>query len=165
MPSARDRAAARKKKWKRYAHLAARWKRLYRQAKAKIKPKPKAGQLTEHFNVSEFACNDGTPAPKANYDAMRRLAKNVLEPLRAKFGPCHINSGYRHRAYNARIGGATQSYHIYDLRPSCAATDVTFQNGTPSQWAAEARRLGAGGVGTYSSFVHVDNGPARAWAG
>ena len=163
--SARSRAAARKKKWQRYTKLAARWKRLYLQAKAKIKPKPPAGQLTPNFNVSEFACKDGTPAPKANYDAMRRLAKNILEPMRAKFGPCQINSAYRHRAYNARIGGASQSYHIYDLRPSCAATDVTFAEGTPAQWAAEARRLGAGGVGSYASFVHIDNGPARAWAG
>lgn len=170
--AAKERAKKRKTKFKRFRKLAARWKRLWKKAKAKVRENAKRraankDRVSEHFRIQEFACNDGTPAPAANRRACERLARQVLEPLRDKFGPCHIHSGYRHRAYNTRIGGATQSYHIYDLRPSCAATDVTFQRGTPSQWASAARALGKGGVGQYdrSGFIHVDNGPRRDWWG
>lgn len=134
-------------------------------------PKPdktpaKPGQLTPHFRVEEFDCHDGTKVPKAAVPALNRLATKFLEPLRAKFGACKVMSGYRHRAYNRRIGGATQSQHIYDDDPSSVAADLIFARGTPREWAAEADRLGAGGVGTYSTFVHVDNRPGRArWSG
>ena len=164
--SARTRAKARKKKWRRYSRLAAKWKRLYHRAKAKIKPKPKAGQLSAHFNVREFHCHNGAKVPQAAYPALQRLCRNQLEPMRAKFGACHVNSGYRTRAYNASIGGASMSQHIYEDGPDSVAADTTYAKGTASEWAAYARRLsGVGGVGQYSSFVHIDNGPRRDWSG
>jgi len=130
------------------------------------------GQLSEHFHVSEFACKDGTPVPREAYDALRSLCVNYLEPLRSKFGRAGVTSGYRHAAYNARIGGASLSYHNYDLRSGReVAADVHFERGTPGEWAAYARSLadkrGRGGVGQYnnSGFVHCDNGPRRNWRG
>lgn len=124
-------------------------------------------QASEHFNVSEFDCHDGTRVPKAAYPALRRLCEDVLEPMRAQFGACHVTSGYRHRSYNASIGGASQSQHIYDDGPDSVAADVSFARGNPAEWARFARGLGKGGVGQYdrSGFVHVDNGPRRDWWG
>lgn len=129
------------------------------------KPDPtpaKPGQLTPHFRVEEFNCHDGTKVPKVAIPALDRLATKYLEPLRAKFGTCTVMSGYRHRAYNRKIGGAQFSQHIYDDGPSSVAADLIFAKGRPRDWAAEADRLGAGGVGTYPGFVHVDNRPGRA---
>ena len=40
-----------------------------------------------------------------------------LEPLRAKFGPLYINSGYRSPAVNTAIGGSKTSAHM----SGCAA--------------------------------------------
>lgn len=124
-------------------------------------------RASEHFLISEFDCHNGQKVPRDAYPALRRLCEDVLEPMRAHFGACRVTSGYRPRAYNASIGGASQSEHIYELTPSSVAADVSFARGTPASWAEFARRLGVGGVGQYSrsGFVHVDNGPRRDWWG
>lgn len=119
-----------------------------------------------NFTYSEFACKDGTPVPKAAYPALEHLCKTYLEPLRAEFGPVYITSGYRHAAYNRAIGGASMSVHIYDYpgrNGQAVAADVTCQRGTPAQWAKFLDRLNPGGLGTYSSFVHVDNRQLMDW--
>ncbi|HXV73865.1 MAG TPA: D-Ala-D-Ala carboxypeptidase family metallohydrolase, partial [Sphingomonadales bacterium] len=44
---------------------------------------------------------------------LARLAKNILEPVRAHFGkPFTPSSGYRSAALNAALGGAAASQHI-----------------------------------------------------
>jgi hypothetical protein len=129
-------------------------------------PRAKPGQLTPHFTVDEFNCHDGRRVPAAAVPALDRLATKYLEAMRAQFGPVKILSGYRPKDYNASIGGAKFSQHIYELTPSSVAGDLIFRTGTPAQWATLADNLGAGGVGRYPSFVHVDNRPDRArWTG
>jgi hypothetical protein len=133
-------------------------------------PTPKVddpSRLTPHFHLNEFACKDGTAVPKSSVPALRRLSTDVLEPLRDRFGPCTIMSGYRHAAYNKRIGGATFSQHVYDLHPSSVAADLIFARGRPSEWADAAEPLlGRGGLGRYPTFVHVDNRGTKArWSG
>ena len=129
--------------------------------------KPFNNQLTPHFKADEFYCHDGSAPPILARNAMVRLATVYLEPMRRKFGTCFVLSGYRHTRYNAAIGGARLSQHVYEYNYESVAADLRFQKGTPAQWAAEARRLrtkagGTGGVGKYdrSGFVHVDN---RGW--
>lgn len=132
-------------------------------------------KLSQHFDSSEFDCHDGAKVPAAALPALRELCEHMLEPLRAKYGACHVNSGYRTRLYNASIGGARYSQHIYDDQPSSVAADVTFVRGGPAQWARSARwrfrfkslwrRRARGGVGLYGSFVHVDSGARRDWSG
>jgi hypothetical protein len=63
-------------------------------------------RLSKHFTVEEFDCHDGTKVPKRDYKGLQYLCRVYLEPLRKKYGAVHVNSGYRTRAYNARIGGA-----------------------------------------------------------
>jgi hypothetical protein len=126
-----------------------------------------AGNLAPHFHASEFSCKDGTAVPKAALPALTRLCEEVLEPLRERFGRCTIMSGYRPTAYNARIGGAKFSQHIYDLHPNTVAADLTFESGRPSDWAQVAESLcERGGLGRYPGFVHVDNRGTKArWSG
>lgn len=126
-----------------------------------------AGDLTEHFSVREFDTKDGTPVPLVAYPGLKALCEDVLEPLRAKFGTVRVTSGYRHREYNRRIGGAQFSQHIYDASPASVAADVWCERGIPAEWAAFVRSLRAGGTGEYraSRFVHGDNGPVRVWRG
>lgn len=150
------------------------WKRLeafLAQRENGVEPKPAPvtppsngrTQLSPHFNVAEFDCHDGRKVPKVAEAAVARLCVQFLEPMRAKFGPCRVLSGYRHLAYNRSIGGALHSQHNYDDDPSTVAADTTYATGTPQQWAAYARqlsdKLGFGGVGEYprSGFVHCDN--------
>jgi hypothetical protein len=128
-------------------------------------------QLSPHFNVREFDCHNGARVPQFAIPALKELAVMYLEPMRAEFGSCIVLSAYRPKAYNAKIGGAKSSQHIYELTPSSVASDITFARGRPRQWAAKARTLAdrrhEGGVGQYdnSGFIHIDNGPRRDWWG
>lgn len=135
------------------------------------------GRLTAHFRLSEFATHDGTPVPSDLVDDYTRLCRLVLEPLRERFGVCSVVSGYRHPAYNARIGGATKSVHMGGRGGGIhgVAADVRFARGGPSSWAAAAEPLLAkhfppgGGLGTYpgaTGWIHVDTRGYRArWRG
>lgn len=133
--------------------------------KKKSVPKKKPGQLTEHFNVAEFHCHNGQKVPAAAVPALTRLCRDVLEPMRARFGACTVLSGYRPRAYNESIGGARNSFHIYGERPNAPAADTMYASGSPREWAGYARKLlgrKQGGVGRYdrSGFIHCDD---RGW--
>jgi uncharacterized protein YcbK (DUF882 family) len=127
-------------------------------------------KLTPNFKATEFYTHDGTPCPVKARPAMIQLCKDFLEPLRKKFGTCFVLSGYRHERYNQAIGGARHSQHIYEQSFESVAADLRFARGTPTQWAAEAKRLrtskrgGKGGIGLYvrSGFIHIDNRNYRA---
>lgn len=128
------------------------------QPDAEPDPTPASGGLSANFSVSEFRCNDGTAVPARYMPNLRRLVRN-LEVLRAAFGGAsiHVNSGYRSPTYNRRVGGASNSQHLY-----AAAADIVVAGKTPRQVKAkieELIRAGSmedGGVGLYSSFVHYD---------
>ena len=38
-----------------------------------------------------------------------------LEPMRKKYGRVTIVSGYRTRSHNRRVGGASNSFHLYAM--------------------------------------------------
>lgn len=106
-------------------------------------------KLSTNFKVKEFACTDGSDpifvAPKL---------VEVLQKIRTHFGkPVSVNSGYRTVTKNKAVGGATYSQHLYGT-----AADISVSGVTPKQVAAYAETLlsGTGGIGIYSSFVHVD---------
>lgn len=154
--------------WQRLEAFVARWDKKEHQRAGAVRPEPgditpaDTAQITEHFNVREFDCHDGRRVPAIAVDALDRLCTKYLEPMREAFGPCDVMSGYRPEDYNRRIGGAPLSQHIYELTPEEVAGDLTFARGRPRDWAAKAVALGAGGVGLYPGFVHVDNRRATA---
>jgi uncharacterized protein YcbK (DUF882 family) len=120
-------------------------------------------RLSEHFTVEEFDCRDGSKVAERDYKSLEYLCRQYLEPLRRKYGSVRINSGFRTKAYNAKIGGASKSYHIYtDHDGNDQAADVHCQQGSPRDWhrtlnaIRTAKRNGRGGLGLYDSFVHVD---------
>lgn len=134
-------------------------------------------KLSPHFWLSEFATHDGTAVPGDLIDDYVRLCRLVLEPLRERFGTCHVVSGYRHPAYNARIGGAKKSVHMGGRGGGIhgVAADVRFARGEPLAWARVAEPLmhraypPGGGLGTYpgaNGWIHVDSrGYAARWTG
>lgn len=132
-------------------------------------------RLSAHFVVEEFDCKDGTPVKPREYKGLEFLCRQLLEPMRAKFGPCSVHSGYRTINWNNRIGGEPNSFHIYPIHNgNDQAADVSFPNGTPEQWGAFANNIrntklrGRGGIGIYpvKGFVHIDTRDYRAdWRG
>lgn len=157
-----------------------KWAILKAQRRAHISRRYPDGKIGQHFRVHEFFCRDGMPFPIRAIPQLEWYVANVLEPLRAKFGPCMISGPYRHYWYNRNVvGGATMSYHVWDrycdgtVAGSALACDLSFANGTVAQWGAEAAKLLAklgrgGGIGTYPSsrFTHVDSRKdAARWKG
>jgi hypothetical protein len=145
------------------------WRRLMGRRRAELERRFPGGYLTPHFRYQDFATHDGTPIPPAASAGLHALCIAYLEPMRARFGGCVVTSGYRHRAYNAQIGGELNSQHVWDDTPASVAADVRFPKGGPREWAAMARELrrkagGDGGIGTYvrQGFVHLDNRPYGA---
>ena len=147
-----------------------KWFKAHRRATRKLRRLiaraiRKQSFASQHFRYSEFNCHAGGPVPEYMYPHLADLCERILEPMRRRFGACHVNSGHRWSWYNASIGGASASYHVYEDRKREPAADLTFAEGSPADWAAYARQIGVGGVGQYSSFVHVDTGPRRDWWG
>jgi uncharacterized protein YcbK (DUF882 family) len=114
-------------------------------------------QLTENFSLHEFDCNDGTPVPDALLGNVEALAEQ-LQILRNHLGErIMISSAYRHPAYNKKIGGKSNSYHLRAM-----AADITVKSETPRQLKAivekliEQKKVKFGGIGLYPGFLHVD---------
>lgn len=118
-----------------------------------------SARLSNHFKVYEFRCKDNTDpifvAP---------VLVNVLETIREHFDkPVYINSAYRNPAYNAMVGGAKHSMHMYGM-----AADIHINGVTPKQIAEYANTLmpDRGGIGIYNSFCHIDVRTTKArWNG
>lgn len=89
---------------------------------------------------------------------------DVLESLQSYFNrELLIKSGWRCPAYNKQVGGARNSRHVFGQ-----AADVSMHNfQRNSEWKefiVQARILGAGGIGIYNSFIHIDVRPELvAW--
>ena len=107
-------------------------------------------QISENFAVHEFACKDGSRPVFISLSLVE-----LLEAVRAHFGqPVHINSGYRTVSYNASLDNSSpKSQHCNGL-----AADIVVENTSPLEvYQYLDKALGEhGGVGLYSTFVHVD---------
>jgi hypothetical protein len=77
-------------------------------------------QLTEHFSDVELGV-DKTPwaVPNAIY-----ICQQLLEPIRAKFGPVRVHDGYRNLTHNAAVGGKELSFHLYEGGQAAADADA-----------------------------------------
>ena len=65
--------------------------------------------LTPNFKVREFACHDGTDKVLVDIELV-----SLLQLIRDFMGsPININSGYRTASYNRKIGGVSNSFHLY----------------------------------------------------
>lgn len=120
-------------------------------------------RLSRHFVIEEFDCKDGTKVRSREHNGLEYLCRQYLEPMRRHFGPCTVHSGFRTKAHNDAVGGEPNSYHRYDIHDgNDQAADVSFATGTAERWAQFAhsirkrKRNGKGGIGIYSTFVHLD---------
>ena len=77
-------------------------------------------KLSKNFSLNELCKSDSairhgidnTP-PDEVIQNLQALVDNVLQPLRDKFGPIVVTSGYRSPDLNRKIGGSTTSHHCY----------------------------------------------------
>lgn len=128
-------------------------------------------RVSKHFPLREFRCNDRarTLPPKRYHKNVKRLARN-LEVLRYELGgkPLKLNSAYRTRAYNRKVGGGKRSQHL-----TARACDIRCTNPRKVYLLVlrliKEGKMDQGGVGWYQSkgFIHYDIRPGRParWKG
>ena len=105
-------------------------------------------KIKPHFKASEFQCKDKTEGILIAADLL-----DALEKIRNHFNaPIIINSGYRTPSWNAKIGGAPNSYHCKGM-----AADIVVKGHSSREVAKYADSImKQGGVIRYTNFVHVD---------
>ena len=120
-------------------------------------------KITKNFNLSEFACNDGTEVPTELIDNVKLLAKQ-LQVLRDHYdAPIKINSAYRTKSHNANVGGSINSQHLL-----ATAADIIIQGISPQetqetiQTLIHTGKMLEGGLGKYRTFTHYDIRNSRA---
>lgn len=127
--------------------------------KAYSKAKDGNKNLSTNFKVKEFACTDGSDPIFIDSDLV-----NVLQKIRTHFGKSvTITSAYRTPTKNKAVGGTTYSQHLYGK-----AADIKVSGVTPKKVAQYAETIlkNKGGIGIYSTFVHVDTREAKSrWNG
>lgn len=86
-------------------------------------------KLSPHFTVEEFCNLDRYPGNVPGMQAVVNMAYGcimILEPARKLFGPIIINSGYRNKIVNLRVGGVKNSQHMLgqaaDIKPASSLT-------------------------------------------
>lgn len=84
---------------------------------------------------------------------MCRQFIRYLQALRDDIGlPININSGFRCKTHNTKVGGASSSKHMEGI-----AADVSCPGLTPYQLASYAKNIPQfKGIGVYSGWVHLD---------
>ena len=111
-------------------------------------------KVSTNFSLHEFQCT-GSGASH-NHVVLDSKLLAALQQLRTAIGrPIIINSGYRCPQRNSAVGGSPTSRHMQGR-----AVDIRVTGMTPRQVAAAAEKIPAfRGIGTYSTFTHLDTRP------
>lgn len=108
--------------------------------------------LSEHFKVREFACNDGSDVVFIH--PILPVWCEEMRNINGPFSPKNEGSAYRTVSYNASIdGAASYSRHCWGT-----AVDIPAKNATPEELYALAEQImgGTGGLGIYDWGIHMD---------
>ncbi len=99
-----------------------------------------------------FTLDEVMQEHKGRYALYQTHVMEYLQVIRDTTGAAlYINSGYRNVSYNAGVGGATYSRHMYG-----DAVDMYSGVASLSELADICESLGAGYVSEYTSHVHCD---------
>jgi len=116
-------------------------------------------KIAEYFSLYEFECPCCrrvmlSPDLLARLDHLRRVIDR----------PIYINSGYRCKEENHKVGGVPGSYHLLGM-----AADIHVKDFLLSDLLTIAQEIGFNGIGFYEEkdFLHLDvrPGPKHLWEG
>ncbi len=105
--------------------------------------------------------NRGVTVAVGLFDVLSRV-QTSLSTIAGSPVPLILTSGYRTPEHNAKIeGAAVASEHL-----NARASDLVAPGFEPPILANAGNMLGAGGIGIYPNFTHIDVGaPGRRWRG
>ena len=116
-------------------------------------------KIARFFSLYEFEC------PCCNRVMLSPDLLTRLNHLRIIINrPIYINSGYRCKEENQRVGGVPGSYHLLGM-----AVDIQVKDILLSDLLIYAQGIGFNGIGNYEkkNFLHLDirPGPKHFWKG
>lgn len=116
-------------------------------------------KISKNFRYSEFEHSDtakkygiDNSIPEELKPRIKALVDNVLQPLRDAWGAMPINSGYRCRELNEKVGGVETSQHF-----KAEAADVSCSNPYALAKLAKELDLPFDQIGLYPTFVHISH--------
>lgn len=116
-------------------------------------------KIARYFSLYEFECSCCNRVMLSS-DLLTRL--NHLRNIINK--PIYINSGYRCKEENQRVGGVPDSYHLLGM-----AADIQVKDILLSDLLIYAQGIEFNGIGFYenNNFLHLDirPGPTQFWKG
>lgn len=137
----------------------------------------KSTKLTENFTLMELINSDRHPdlvifPPEQIIQELKKFARTILQPLRDKFGPIHVNSGWRNQRLNRAVGGEPNSVHqilqgvkflgvACDIVPREADIIEVFEWMEKGLSESKAKILYRQAKVTRTKFIHVDTGTYR----
>ena len=116
----------------------------------------KLEKITQNFCREEFKCRCG----KCGLMAINPFIVHRLQVIRDIINlPIHINSGYRCKKHNLKVGGAKNSLHMQGLAIDWYILDY------PMSSIALMLEEWSGGFHFYEeyNFIHIDIGSKRRW--
>lgn len=106
-------------------------------------------KVAKNFAVSEFASKDGSRAVIIN-----PMLPEYLQKARDHFGkPLIITSGYRTTAHNIKVGGVSNSQHVFGNAADVYIPGVSVLD--LYNYLCEIAGSSCG-IGIYDTFVHFD---------
>jgi zinc D-Ala-D-Ala carboxypeptidase len=113
--------------------------------------------VLKYFKLREFDSKDPDGSGAGTGDRMRIGTLLMLDMARELAGiPFVINSGYRTKAHNSRVGGKDNSAHCEGY-----AVDIRTTPQTQERIIKALRDAGFTRIGIYKTFVHADNDPTK----
>lgn len=126
----------------------------------KVFQKGIATRISDEFSSKDFDCHCSRPECVETYIDESLVAG--LEKLAIVFPILTINSGFRCRVHNAKVGGSENSMHCLGR-----AADIQSPFGGGKELSIAAQiipQFKNGGIGVAKNFVHLDvRGVAARW--
>lgn len=130
------------------------------------------GDITKNFSASEFTCKCPCKVDGVKHELVHKLQQLVDEIEDAYGGrrvKCVITSGFRCAEHNRRVGGSKNSRHVKgDAADTKWYVLNDYDNWDRIEPIEVAQRADAlfDGIGTYSTFTHLDTRGYKArWSG
>lgn len=114
------------------------------------------GRIVKNFSLKEMMNSLADEDVKLVLNPEVVEFAQMMQELRDYYGkPMNVNSWYRTKSFNRKIGGDPSSIHLDGRAADIAVTD--YENLTIA-WKVICQRHGKiGGVNYYPTFMHFDN--------
>ncbi len=124
-------------------------------------------KLTDNFSLQEFQSKDGAEMPPEVAENISILADQLQFIREYVNSPIHINSGWRSKKHNKKVGGSKNSQHVKGKAADIVVTGMKAKDvANLVEYLMDNGYILEGGIGRYNTFTHYDTrGTKTLWHG